>query len=253
MTPHLDSVVSYLALLHILKKKLPNLPRLTRLSFYIRPPRQALAPISAGPVIPKNQTLTDILTDFTAALKKIGDRRIVNRSLKELSLECFPARIAWPASPGRWNPKAVQIERIFRRLQLESLKLSVVSPTIWQFGNPQFAADPSVCKHLIFTTHVASLPTYTNNHDSLDLGDRQYLRPAPNLDHRRSLVVEALVALVLGVLREEYHGLPVFGHLPEAGVAGAEGLRLHKRHTGNLVDGTHYCPHARARRLHNRL
>lgn len=125
-----------------LRKKVHLLPNLARLSFHIRPPRQELGPILTSPAIERSRTLADTLGALVDILRRISGRRVVNRTLKELSIQSLPAQIGFASSVRDWNDTAYQIERILRRLDLHSLKLGIISPTVWQPENAQPTNPP---------------------------------------------------------------------------------------------------------------
>lgn len=97
----------------------------------------------------RNSHVAACLLNFLEALRKIGRRRVANRTLKELSIQCLPAKISYSNSVHQgWSQPGFKIEQTIRWLDLNTLKLGFVGPTVWQ------CEDANQVRRIDFSMHV---------------------------------------------------------------------------------------------------
>lgn len=118
-------------------KKIHLLPNLTRLTVNIRPPRRENAPIPSCPTEEKEVTLANNMRALIDSLRMFGNRRVADRTLKELSIQCLPLQQGYPYIDVGfdWEDGPYYLEKIIRKLGLTTLKLGLVGSGVWQALN----------------------------------------------------------------------------------------------------------------------
>lgn len=123
----------------IMMKKIHRLPHLTRLSIHIRPPPRENAPISTCPVEEKETILAENMRAVIESLRLVANKKVVDRTLRELSIQCLPLQQGYPElNVGSWwSDGPYLLEKAVRKLGLTTLKLGLVGAHVWQSPNPR--------------------------------------------------------------------------------------------------------------------
>lgn len=109
------------------RAKIGQFPNLDCLTLHLRPPRDH-KPIPQV-LVQREEILEEAVDNFFKALKKLGKAKR-GHSLNELSIQCLPTRVRFPGSPN-WDMESH--ERVITKLQLKTMKIGLVGPSVWNW------------------------------------------------------------------------------------------------------------------------
>ncbi|CEJ58528.1 hypothetical protein PMG11_07182 [Penicillium brasilianum] len=123
-----------------LRSKVHQFPNLDYFTLHFRPPRDH-TPVP-NYYADKEDLLRDAVTDLFKALKKLGTVKSRNgKSLEELSIQSLPVQVRLYEIPSGGMEYC---KRVLTKLHLKTLKLGLVSSTVWSHAIDRISANQQV-------------------------------------------------------------------------------------------------------------